>query len=124
MGQMLQVLVEAERCAIRTYTEICNMTFGKDHRTCQPRRAQVVRSSQWRGALEKQAEEELEQKAANATRARVTAGKVAADVRRPDNDRSTHCIHVPFSLFRAQKRRQNQKLSKVNIGKIRRNLEG
>lgn len=30
---MLAVLVEAERCAIRTYTEICNMTFGKDHRT-------------------------------------------------------------------------------------------
>jgi len=30
---MLQVLVEAERCAIRVYTEICNMTFGKDHRT-------------------------------------------------------------------------------------------
>jgi ferritin-like protein len=27
------VLVEAERCAIRTYTEIRNMTFGKDHRT-------------------------------------------------------------------------------------------
>jgi ferritin-like protein len=33
MGQRLKVLVEAERCAIRTYTEICNMTFGKDHRT-------------------------------------------------------------------------------------------
>jgi len=30
---MLKVLVEAERCAVRTYTEICNMTFGKDHRT-------------------------------------------------------------------------------------------
>src|SRR2546421_6947034 len=30
---MLQVLVEAERCAVRGYTEICNMTFGKDHRT-------------------------------------------------------------------------------------------
>ncbi|MFQ5656647.1 MAG: DNA protection protein DPS, partial [Candidatus Methylomirabilales bacterium] len=23
----------AERCAIRVYTEICNMTAGKDHRT-------------------------------------------------------------------------------------------
>ena len=33
MKAMLAVLVEAERCAIRTYTEICNMTFGKDHRT-------------------------------------------------------------------------------------------
>ena len=33
MRQMLHVLVEAERCAIRVYTEICNMTFGKDHRT-------------------------------------------------------------------------------------------
>jgi len=32
MKAMLAVLVEAERCAIRTYTEICNMTFGKDHR--------------------------------------------------------------------------------------------
>lgn len=30
---LLTVLVEAERCAIRTYTDICNMTFGKDHRT-------------------------------------------------------------------------------------------
>ncbi len=33
MKAMLAVLVEAERCAIRTYNEICNMTFGKDHRT-------------------------------------------------------------------------------------------
>lgn len=31
--QLLNVLVEAERCAIRVYTEICDMTFGKDHRT-------------------------------------------------------------------------------------------
>jgi ferritin-like protein len=31
--EMLQVLVEAERCAIRGYNAICNMTFGKDHRT-------------------------------------------------------------------------------------------
>lgn len=30
---MLQVLVEAERCAVRGYTQICNMTAGKDHRT-------------------------------------------------------------------------------------------
>ncbi len=30
---MLQVLVEAERCAVRGYTEICNLTAGKDHRT-------------------------------------------------------------------------------------------
>ncbi len=29
----LTVLVEAERCAIRTYTDICNYTVGKDHRT-------------------------------------------------------------------------------------------
>ncbi|MBI4463669.1 MAG: DNA protection protein DPS, partial [Acidobacteria bacterium] len=33
MNQMLNVLVEAERCAIRVYTEICNLTAGKDHRT-------------------------------------------------------------------------------------------
>src|SRR5262245_48034430 len=30
---LLNVLVEAERCAIRTYTDICNYTAGKDHRT-------------------------------------------------------------------------------------------
>lgn len=30
---MLKVLVEAERCAVRGYTHICNMTAGKDHRT-------------------------------------------------------------------------------------------
>lgn len=30
---LLTVLVEAERCAIRTYTDICNYTAGKDHRT-------------------------------------------------------------------------------------------
>lgn len=33
MKKLLTVLVEAERCAIRVYTEICNMTAGKDHRT-------------------------------------------------------------------------------------------
>src|SRR6056297_3327612 len=31
--QLLNVLVEAERCAVRQYTQICNMTAGKDHRT-------------------------------------------------------------------------------------------
>jgi ferritin-like protein len=31
--EMLKVLVEAERCAIRGYNHICNLTFGKDHRT-------------------------------------------------------------------------------------------
>jgi ferritin-like protein len=30
---MLKVLVNAERCAVKGYTEICNMTAGKDHRT-------------------------------------------------------------------------------------------
>jgi ferritin-like protein len=30
---MLGVLVEAERCAVRQYTNICNLTAGKDHRT-------------------------------------------------------------------------------------------
>jgi ferritin-like protein len=30
---MLTVLVNAERCAVRGYTAICNMTAGKDHRT-------------------------------------------------------------------------------------------
>ncbi len=30
---MLTVLVEAERCAVRGYSHICNMTAGKDHRT-------------------------------------------------------------------------------------------
>jgi hypothetical protein len=31
---MLKVLVEAERFAVRGCTHICNMTAGKDHRTC------------------------------------------------------------------------------------------
>ena len=31
--EILKVLVEAERCAVRQYTKICNMTAGKDHRT-------------------------------------------------------------------------------------------
>ena len=30
---IIRVLLEAERCAVRGYTQICNMTFGKDHRT-------------------------------------------------------------------------------------------
>jgi ferritin-like protein len=30
---MLTVLVEAERCAVRGYTHVCNLTAGKDHRT-------------------------------------------------------------------------------------------
>ncbi len=30
---MLTVLVEAERCAVRGYTQICDLTAGKDHRT-------------------------------------------------------------------------------------------
>jgi ferritin-like protein len=33
MKAMLGVLVEAERCAIRVYTEICAITAGKDPRT-------------------------------------------------------------------------------------------
>ncbi|GAB4366364.1 MAG: DNA protection during starvation protein [Spirochaetales bacterium] len=31
--EMLNILVEAERCAVRGYTHICNLTAGKDHRT-------------------------------------------------------------------------------------------
>jgi ferritin-like protein len=31
--QLLEVLVEAERCAVRVYSEICEMTAGKDPRT-------------------------------------------------------------------------------------------
>ena len=30
---MLTVLVNAERYAVKGYTEICNLTAGKDHRT-------------------------------------------------------------------------------------------
>ena len=30
---MLNVLLKAEQCAVRGYTKICDMTFGKDHRT-------------------------------------------------------------------------------------------
>jgi ferritin-like protein len=31
--EILKILVEAERCAVRGYTQICHMTAGKDHRT-------------------------------------------------------------------------------------------
>ena len=30
---MLNILVKAERCAVNGYTNVCNYTFGKDHRT-------------------------------------------------------------------------------------------
>ncbi len=33
VNKMLEVLVGAERCAVRGYTHICNLTAGKDHRT-------------------------------------------------------------------------------------------
>lgn len=33
VDQILEVLVEAERCAVRQYTEICKWTSGKDPRT-------------------------------------------------------------------------------------------
>ncbi len=33
INAILHVLVEAERCAVRGYTGICNLTAGKDHRT-------------------------------------------------------------------------------------------
>ncbi len=32
-ANVLTVLLEAERCAIRTWSEICDLTFGKDPRT-------------------------------------------------------------------------------------------
>jgi ferritin-like protein len=32
-AETLEVLLEAERCAIRTWSEICDLTFGKDPRT-------------------------------------------------------------------------------------------
>jgi ferritin-like protein len=31
--EILTVLLEAERCAIRTWSEVCDITFGKDYRT-------------------------------------------------------------------------------------------
>lgn len=31
--EILKVLLKAERCAVQQYTNICNMTSGKDHRT-------------------------------------------------------------------------------------------
>jgi len=33
VNALLKVLLEAERCAVRGYTNICNITAGKDHRT-------------------------------------------------------------------------------------------
>jgi len=31
--EIVKALLKAEQCAVRGYTEICNMTAGKDHRT-------------------------------------------------------------------------------------------
>ncbi len=33
INKILNVLVGAERCAVRQYTHMCNLTAGKDHRT-------------------------------------------------------------------------------------------
>jgi ferritin-like protein len=33
INAMLEVLLKAEQCAVRGYTHVCDMTFGKDHRT-------------------------------------------------------------------------------------------
>lgn len=33
INSILQTLVGAERCAVRQYTGVCNLTAGKDHRT-------------------------------------------------------------------------------------------
>jgi ferritin-like protein len=33
INAMLEVLLKAEQCAVKGYTNVCNMTFGKDHRT-------------------------------------------------------------------------------------------
>ncbi len=33
MKDMVTVLLNAEQCAVRGYTQVCNLTFGKDHRT-------------------------------------------------------------------------------------------
>src|SRR2546423_14744435 len=39
LKDLLNVLVEAERCAIRTYSDICAFTQGMDHRTSAIRAA-------------------------------------------------------------------------------------
>lgn len=47
---ILKVLVEAERCAVRGYTHICNMTAGKDHRTyalCQAILHEEIEHESW-----------------------------------------------------------------------------
>jgi len=33
LEEILKVLLEAERCAIRSWGEVCDYTYGKDHRT-------------------------------------------------------------------------------------------
>src|SRR4030066_1135611 len=47
---MLTVLVEAERCAVRGYTHLCNLTAGKDHRTyalCQAILNKEIEHESW-----------------------------------------------------------------------------
>jgi ferritin-like protein len=33
INAMLEILLRAEQCAVKGYTQVCDMTFGKDHRT-------------------------------------------------------------------------------------------
>lgn len=33
INALMKVLLQAEQCAVKQYTKICNMTAGKDHRT-------------------------------------------------------------------------------------------
>jgi len=33
INKLMKVLLQAEQCAVKQYTKICNMTAGKDHRT-------------------------------------------------------------------------------------------
>lgn len=48
--KILEVALEAERCAVRVYTEICEMTFGKDPRTydiCQRILQEEIEHEAW-----------------------------------------------------------------------------
>ena len=78
---MLQILVDAERCAVRGYTEICNMTFGKDHRTTWRSRSCTRRSSTRCGSLNSSARD----RAAMCSGNRETTLLMSVNSSAPDN---------------------------------------
>ena len=54
---ILEVLLEAERCAIRTWIEVCDLTFGKDPRTYDMASRILERGDRARGLVHRAADQ-------------------------------------------------------------------